>query len=166
MNIEFQEIPPMAILDRITVNLNLDKVRKKLHMKPDSNLNQVRSLVDMVQQLIEPKVIYNVSYIDEKLEDSVIVGGLTFKSGVLRKNLDRVERIFPYVITLGSKLDEKQNACDDILEKYYLDTIGNLALTSIQKQVKKHNFKNIFTHLSILYFISKNKQTSSIAIIA
>jgi hypothetical protein len=49
-----------------------------------------------------------------------------------------VERIFPYVITLGSKLDETQNACDDILEKYYLDTVGNLALTSIQKQVRKH----------------------------
>ena len=115
MNIEFQEIQPMAILDCITVNLNLDKVRKKLHMKPDSNLNQVRSLVDTVQQLIEPKAIYNVSYIDEKSEDSVVVGGLPLKSRVLRKNLDRVERIFPYVVTLGSKLGEKQNACSDLL---------------------------------------------------
>jgi hypothetical protein len=138
MNIEFQEIQPMAILDCITVNLNLDKVRKKLHMKPDSNLNQVRSLVDTVQQLIEPKAIYNVSYIDEKSEDSVVVGGLPLKSRVLRKNLDRVERIFPYVVTLGSKLAEKQNACSDLLENYYLDCIGNLALTSARKQLKKH----------------------------
>jgi hypothetical protein len=128
----------MAILDRITVNLNLDKVRKKLHMKPDSNLNQVRRLVDTVQQLIEPKAIYNVRYIDEKSEDRVVVGGLPFKSRVLRKNLDRVERIFPYVITLGRKLGEKQNACSDLLENYYLDSIGNLALTSVQKQLKKH----------------------------
>ncbi len=128
----------MAILDRVTVNLNLDKVRKKLHMKPDSDFNQVRSLVDTVQQLIEPKAIYNVSYIDEKLEDSVVVGGLTLKSGVLRKNLDRVERIFPYVITLGRKLGEKQNTCSDLLENYYLDCIGNLALTSVQKELKKH----------------------------
>ena len=128
----------MAILNRITVNLNLDKVRKKLHMKPDSDLNQVRSLVDTVQQLIEPKAIYNVSYIDEKSEDSVVVGGLTLKSRVLRKNLDRVERIFPYVITLGRKLGDKQNTCSDLLENYYLDCIGNLALTSAQKQLKKH----------------------------
>lgn len=138
MNIEFQERQPMAILDRITVNLNLDKVRKKLHMKPESDVNQVRSLIDTVQQLIEPKAIYNVSYIDEKLEDSVVVGGLTLKSGVLRKNLDRVERIFPYVMTLGRKLGEKQNTCSDLIENYYLDCIGNLALTLVQKQLKKH----------------------------
>jgi hypothetical protein len=128
----------MAILAHIAVNLNLDKVRKKLHMKPDSNLNQVRNLVDTVQHLIEPKAIYNVCYIDEKSEDSVVVGGLSLKSRVLRKNLDRVQRIFPYVITLGRKLGEKQNACSDLLENYYLDCIGNLALTSVQKQLKKH----------------------------
>ena len=127
----------MAILEHIAVNLNLDKVRKKLHMKPDSDLNQVRSLVDTVQQLIEPKAIYNVSYIDEKSEDGVVVGGLPLKSRVLRKNLDRVERIFPYVVTLGSKLGEKQNACSDLLENYYLDSIGNLALTSARNQLKK-----------------------------
>ncbi len=71
-------------------------------------------------------------------EDSIIVGGLLLSSRVLRKNLDQVERIFPYVITLGSKLGEKQNTCSDLLENYYLDSIGNLALTSVQKQLKKH----------------------------
>ena len=128
----------MPILENIAVNFNLDKVRRKLHIKEDSNSNQVRNLVNTVQQLIEPKAMYNVSYIDEKSEDSVIVGGLPLKSRVLRKNLDRVERIFPYVITLGCKLGEKQNACSDLLENYYLDCIGNLALTSVQKQLKKH----------------------------
>lgn len=128
----------MEILNNISINLNLDLVRKKLHMKSDGNLNQVRRLVDTVQQLIEPRAIYNICYVDKKLENSVVIEGLKLSSRVLRKNLDRVKRIFPYVITLGSKLDEKQNACDDILEKYYLDTVGNLALTSIQKQVRKH----------------------------
>ena len=128
----------MEILKNINVSLNLDIVRKKLHMKPDSDLNQVRKLVDTVQQLIEPTAIYNVGYIEEKLENSVVVGGLHLRSRVLRKNLDRVERIFPYAITLGSKLGEKQNACSDLLENYYLDCIGNLALTSARKQLKKH----------------------------
>ena len=128
----------MAILENISVSLNLDKVRRRLHMKPDSDMNQVRTLVDTVQQLIEPRAIYKVCYIEAKSEDSVLVGGLRLTSQVLRKNLDRVERIFPYAITLGRKLGEKQNACNDILEKYYLDCIGNLALASVQKQLKKH----------------------------
>jgi len=128
----------MAILENISASLSLDQVRRRLHMKPDSDLSQARDLVDTVQQLIKPRAIYNVCYIEEKSEDSVIVGGVPLSSRVLRKNLDRVERIFPYAITLGSKLGEKQNACSDILENYYLDCIGNLALTSVQKQLKKH----------------------------
>jgi hypothetical protein len=128
----------VAILENIKASLPLDMVRRKLHIKPGSDLSQVRNLVDTVQQLIEPRAIYNVSYIEEKSEDSVIVGGVPLSSRVLRKNLDRVERIFPYVITLGSKLGAKQNACSDLLENYYLDTIGNLALTSVRKQLKKH----------------------------
>ena len=128
----------MTILENINVSLNLDKVRRGLHMKPDCDMSQVRTLVDTVQQLIEPRAIYKVCYIEAKSEDSVIVGGLHLSSRVLRKNLDRVERIFPYAITLGSKLGEKQNACSDLLENYYLDSIGNLALTSVQKQLKKH----------------------------
>jgi hypothetical protein len=128
----------MAILKNIKVSLSLDKVRRKLHMKPGGDLSQVRHLIETVQQLIEPRAIYKVCYIEEKSEDSVIVGGLRLSSRVLRKNLARVERIFPYVITLGSKLGEKQNACSDLLEKYYLDSIGNLALNSVRKQLKKH----------------------------
>ena len=128
----------MKILNNISINLNLDTVRRKLHMKPGSDLSQVRHLVDTVQELVEPKAIYIVCYIEEKTADSVLVGGLRFNSRVLRKNLDRVERIFPYVVTLGSKLGEKQNACSDLLENYYLDIIGNLALTSARKQLKSH----------------------------
>ena len=128
----------MEILDNISINIDLDQVRRKLHMKPDSDLSQIRHLVDTVQDLIEPKAMYGVCYIDEKSVDSVLVGGLRFNSRVLRKNLDGVERIFPYAVTLGSKLGEKQNACGDLLENYYLDIIGNLALTSARKQLKSH----------------------------
>ncbi len=128
----------MATLKNISINLSLDKVRRKLHMRPDSNLDQVRHLVETVQQLIKPKAVYTVCYIEEKSKDSVNVGGVRLHSRVLRKNLDGVERIFPYVISLGSKLGEKQNACGDLLENYYLDSIGNLALNAVRKQLKKH----------------------------
>ena len=128
----------MKILNDISINLNLDTVQRKLHMKPDSDLNQVRNLVETVQELVEPKAMYDVCYVEEKTADSVFAGGLRFNSRVLRRNLDGVERIFPYVVTLGSKLGEKQNACSDLLENYYLDIIGNLALTSARKQLKRH----------------------------
>ena len=128
----------MEILNKISVSLNLETVRKKLHVQPDKDLTQIRNLVDTVQRLIEPRVIYSVCYIEEKFDNGVVVGGLRLTSRVLRKNLEKVERIFPYALTLGSKLGEKQNACNDLLENYYLDCIGNLALTSVRRQLKKH----------------------------
>jgi hypothetical protein len=128
----------MEILENIRVTLNLEMARRKLHMKRESDLRKLRHLVDTVQQLIEPKAAYNVCYIDEKSDDGVIAAGLRLSSRVLRKNLDRVERFFPYVITLGGELAEKQKGCDDLLENYYLDCIGNLALNSVGKQLKNH----------------------------
>ena len=128
----------MEILDNIRINLSLDEIRRRLHMKKDSDLSAVTALVDIAQRLIQPKALYNICYVEEKHEDSILVGGLRLKSRVLRKNLDQVERIFPFVITLGNKLGEKQNACTDLLENYYLDTIGNVALNAVRNHLNQH----------------------------
>jgi hypothetical protein len=128
----------MPILDNMKVNISLDTIRKRLHMKPDSDVSEIQPLLDVAMTLIEPRALYDVRYIEEKLEDTIVVDGVRFKSRVLRKNLDRVERIFPFVITLGRKLGEKQTAGSDLLENFYLDTIGNVALNSARKQLKRH----------------------------
>ena len=128
----------MEILDNISVNLSLDEIRRRLHMKRDSDFSAVKDLIDIARELIQPKALYNICYIEEKYEDAILVDGLRFKSQVLRKNLDQVERIFPFVITLGSELGEKQNACTDLLENYYLDTIGNVALKAVRNYLNQH----------------------------
>jgi hypothetical protein len=128
----------MPILDNLNTDISLNEVCRRLHMAPDSDVSEIQPLVDVVMTLIEPKALFDVCYIEEKLEDAVIVDRTCFKSRVLRKNLDQVERVFPFVITLGSKLGEKQTASDDLLENFYLDTIGNIALTSARKQLKRH----------------------------
>jgi hypothetical protein len=128
----------MPILDKMKIDISLNEVCKRLHMKPDSDLSEILPLVDAAMTLIEPRALYDVRYIEKKLEDAVIVNGNRLKSKVLRKNLDPVERIFPFVITLGSKLGEKQTASSDLLENFYLDTIGNVALNSARKQLGRH----------------------------
>jgi len=128
----------MPILKNMRISISLDAVRKRLHMKKDNDVSEIQPLVDVAMALIEPRALYEVCYIEEKLEDAVIVNGRRLKSWVLRKNLDRAERIFPFVITLGSKLGEKQTANSDLLENFYLDTIGNVALNSARKHLKRH----------------------------
>ena len=128
----------MPILDNLKFDISLNDVCRRLHMGPDSDVSEIQPLIEVAMALIEPKAIYEVSYIEDKLEDAVMVNGRNLTSRVLRKNLDQAERIFPFVITLGPKLGEKQADSTDLLENFYLDTIGNVALNSARKQLKRH----------------------------
>ena len=128
----------MPILDNLKVDISLNDVCRRLHMGPDSDVSEIQPLIEVAMALIEPKAIYEVSYIEDKLEDAVMVNGRHLTSRVLRKNLDQAERLFPFVITLGPKLGEKQADSTDLLENFYLDTIGNVALNSARKQLKRH----------------------------
>jgi hypothetical protein len=56
---------------------------------------------------------------------------------VLRKNLDEVERVFPYVITIGNKLKEMAGESKDLIKEYYFDVIGNIALSATRKFLEK-----------------------------
>lgn len=131
----------MPILDNIQIKINSDLVQKRLHLKRDSDLKAAQDLIHIAQSLVEPKVLYKVSYIEDKLADGVVVEGLQLISNVLRKNLDKVERVFPFVITIGNKLGEALDTCNDLLEKFYLDTIGNVALNQVRLAFKDHLIK-------------------------
>ncbi len=128
----------MPILDNIQIKLDFDAVRRRLHLKRDNDLKAVQDLVNIAQPLVEPKVLYKVCYIEEKLAEGVIIEGLHLNSKVLRKNLANIERVFPFVITIGNKFGESLDTCNDLLEKFYLDTIGNVALNQVRIALKDH----------------------------
>ena len=126
----------MEILEDILIDLNPKKIGEKLLVQKTGNWGQFRELFEAAQTLITPKAVYRVRYIDEKLEDAVVIDGTCFRSRVLRKNLDMVGRVFPYVVTIGPGLEKKADASQDLLEKYYLDTIGNIALIKARKYLE------------------------------
>ena len=97
----------MEVLNNIPVNMDLAEVRRRLRLKPDDDLTKVKKLIATARHLIEARALYKVGYIEKKLEEAVIVNGLSFKSKVLRKNLNDVERVFPYVVTIGDSLEEE-----------------------------------------------------------
>lgn len=117
------------IIEEIPLTLEPERLRKRLPLGRGEHWEEVSPLVDTAQQLISPRVAYRAAYIEEKGGDSVRIEGQAFQSKVLRKNLDQVQRVFPYVITLGPRLEDEARASDDILHSYYLDLIGNIALS-------------------------------------
>lgn len=126
----------MKILEDIRVNLDPKKIGEKLLVQKTGNWGQFQELFEAARTVITPKATYGIRYIGEKLEDAVIIDGICFRSRVLRKNLEMVGRVFPYVVTIGPGLEEKADASQDLLEKYYLDTIGNIALNKARKYLE------------------------------
>jgi hypothetical protein len=122
----------MEVLESIPVKLNAREVRKRLRMNKDRHWQHVQELVEKAEPLITARAVYKAGYIDAKHDDAVTVDGVQLRSRVLRKNLDKVERVFPYVLTIGAKLEESARAQQDMLDRYYLDTIGNVALVEVR----------------------------------
>ena len=125
----------MEILDNIPIQLDTAKVLNKMRQR---NRNEeiekgVQELVDMARPIARPKAIYEVCYVDNKGEDSVDIGGVRFTSHVLRVNLDKVERVFPYVITCGRELDEVNIPSSEIMKSFLLDQVKETVLTLARK---------------------------------
>ena len=128
----------MEILQNLTTQIDLAAVRKSLRLDRQGDSQLAQRLIDKAKTLIEPRAAFKVCYIDEKLQDAVIVDGLRLESKVLRKNLNEVERIFPYVVSIGAALEQATGKMSNLLEAYYLDVIGNIALTAARKQLRDH----------------------------
>ena len=123
--------------------MDLEEVKRQLHLNTKMGYSaDVRELVGIAESLIQAKAVYEVSYINQRGEDTVKVNGVTFTSRVLRVNLGKVERIFPFIITIGSALEDNASSCNDLLRQFYLETMGDMALRSsrqyLEEYLKRH----------------------------
>src|SRR4030042_2092379 len=125
----------MEKLEQISLSLDIEEVKDKLQA---GDWVQIQTLLEVAKPLISAKAVYKVCYIEEKLENTVIIDGIPLRSRILTKNLEKVGRVFPYVITIGTRLEQKADASTDLLEKYYLDKIGNIALSEVRNYLEEN----------------------------
>jgi hypothetical protein len=133
----------MEVMDSIPIVLRLEDVIKRMRLRNrnETILGNIREMLDIAGPIARPKAVFDVAYIENKNGDSMEIGGVQFKSRVLRINLDKVERVFPYVVTCGRELDEIDIPSTDFIKGYYLDQIKEtavvLARQHVENQLKK-----------------------------
>ena len=134
----------MEVLNSIPVNLDLEAVLKRMHVRnrSESIVKNVREMLEMAHPIAKPKAIYEVSYVDNKNGDSLDIGDVRFTSRVLRVNLDKVGRVFPYVVTCGRELDEIAIPSDDFIKGYYLDQIKETAVVLARQYLEDYLKRN------------------------
>ena len=129
---------PVIIRD-ILFEPDTQRLMKRLRIKQDTrHVEVLRSLLHEAQSVARPQAMYRVSYIDARDEDTITVDGLTFKSRILRVNLDGTNRVFPFAVTAGRELHDWTNSKDDLLTKFYADTVSESALRVASRALKSH----------------------------
>ena len=95
------------ILDNISFQPKLDSLMKAFHTREgSSSAARLERIAADAQAIAKPKAVYKVAFIESKGEDHVVVDGITLTSRVLRVNLEEVHRVFLYVATCGTEMDE------------------------------------------------------------
>ena len=119
----------MDVIERLPVAFDAAEVSARLRFDPArAGFPSLDGLIELARTLIAPRAVYDVSFIGTMGEGTVEVGGVTMASPVLRGQLDGINRVFPFIVTVGPALERAAGAQDDILKQYYLEEMANLAL--------------------------------------
>lgn len=117
------------IVDVIPFQPDLAELVKRLRLKEGSPyLADLQRLREEAERIARPKALYKIAFIEARGDNYVIVDGVTLTSRVLRVNLERVHRVFPYVATCGVELDQWAHAQEDVLFQYWADVIKEMAV--------------------------------------
>ncbi len=128
-----------VILKDLEFRPDLEGLKKKLRVRDGGGWTErFERLVHEAATIARPRALYGVAYIDSKSEGRVIIDGIRFDSRVLRVNLEKAQRVFPFLATCGTELHEWAAAQEDILQRYYADEIAEAALRQALGVLRAH----------------------------
>lgn len=116
-------------LDNIPFEPDLPWLLKRLRIKEGSaNYQELCRMIDEAGPIAHPRAYYQVSYINGRGEDWVVIDGIQFQSRVLRVNLENSYRVFPFLATCGVELQDWANGIEDILLNFWAEVVKEAAL--------------------------------------
>lgn len=121
-------------------NVQARDVLLKMRVKPGNERIEslVRELLEKARPIARPKAVYEVAYIDSKDGDAVTIAGVKFTSRILRVNLDKVERVFPYVVTCGREMDGLPIPQSDLMMSFCYDAIKEMAVQQARSHLQDY----------------------------
>ncbi len=127
------------VLKDMAVALSLRELGARLRVRDGSpQMSELEQMAREAEAIARPKALCGVAYIEARADDRVVVDGVQFSSRVLAVNLAPVNRVFPYVATCGTELDEWATKFDDLLERYWSEAIREAAMRIAFSSVERY----------------------------
>ncbi|MFH2041564.1 MAG: vitamin B12 dependent-methionine synthase activation domain-containing protein [Acidobacteriota bacterium] len=128
----------MPVIENIPIRMKPADIRKKMRLPEKyAERGEVDRFVAEVLPLLQPRAVYELEEITHKNDLGIQVGRILFNSRVLARNVRDAERVFPFILTIGDRLEKKAAEEDDLLCQYVLEGIGDLALHAVDRYVKE-----------------------------
>lgn len=137
----------MKVIENIPIKLDSDDLVKGLRIRRNVEYikDKLDSLIEAITPVMNPKALYSISFVDKIEGDQVTIGDTVFTSKVVRMNLEQVGRVFPYIVTAGSELDDVE------LSKRQ----SAMLLDQVKTVVVSKAYQYLRTHLAEKYGIKK-----------
>jgi len=127
------------VLEDFFVELSLEKTLERLKIdERRSRSLGVENIFKTGVSLVDPRAIYATGYVSKHSVDKTEIEDTKFSSRVLAKNLEQIERVFPYVLTIGDPLENAARSSENIAAKLVLEAVGDLALGSALEHLQRH----------------------------
>jgi hypothetical protein len=127
------------VFDNIPFHLDPAELMDMLRIKAASgHMAEIERLAQAAYDIGKPKAMYKVAYIESKGEDTIATDGMVFTSRVLRVNVEKAHKVFPFIVTCGMELHEWAGSMDDLLQRFWADAIAEMALRSALQFLEKH----------------------------
>ena len=128
-----------VILKNLPFQIDLPELMRQMRVKENSSyVDHLKRLVDQAVTIANPKAIYRLAFIEEKGDDYAVVDGVRLTSRVLRVNLADAQRLFAYVTTCGTELEEWSRQIDDMLQRFWAEAINEMVLHSASQALGEH----------------------------
>jgi len=129
-------------LDNIPVTVALEQALKRLRIEEREDIDLISGLFETAKEIAKPKVLYREAYVDEISGRHVRINGVDFESDVLAVNLKNIHRVFAYVCTCGTEVDDWSHNEKDYVVSLWLDMIKEMFLFDANLFLREH-LKNV-----------------------
>ena len=115
-------------LDNIPVKTTIEQALAKLKIEEEDDIAIISELFKTAKEIARPKVLYREAFVENISGKNVRINGFDFESDVLSANLKNIHRVFAYVCTCGTEVDDWSHKEKDYVVSLWLDMIKQMFL--------------------------------------
>lgn len=132
------------ILDTIPFDADEHGLMELLRIRPGTgNALDFSSILARAKDVARPRAAFGIASANTSGHDGVEIGGVHFRSRVLRVNLDRAGVVFPFVATCGEELEDWSRTMTGMLRSFWADSLMLTALGCAVSALESHLKKRL-----------------------